>query len=178
MTKCTTDRVEFSRLGRQNIHADFDGGTITSDAGALLLREVDRRLELTEAIDACIADPRDPRYTVHSQQSLIAQRIFAIALGYEDLNDHQSLREDPLMQILTERRVDDQEPLASAPTLSRLENRIRRKDMGRIAEVFVDQFLQAHQTPPERIILDFDATDDRVHGHQEGRFFHGLSTPC
>ena len=169
MTECTADRVEFSSLGRKKIQADFNGGAITSDAGAVLLREMDR----IDAINDAIADPRDPRYITHTQRSMVAQRIFAIALGYEDGNDHQDLRNDPLFQILTDRRVDDEAPLASPPTLSRLENRVRREEMARIAELFVEKFLEAHPTPPEEIILDFDATDDPVHGRQEHRFFHG-----
>ena len=173
MTECTADRVEFSSLGRKKIQADFQGGTISSDAGAVLLREMDRQLGLIDTINDIIADPRDPRYITHSQRSMIAQRIFAIALGYEDGNDHQDLRNDPLFQILADRRVDDEAPLASPPTLSRLENRVRREDMARIAELFVEKFLEAHPTPPEQIILDFDATDDPVHGRQEHRFFHG-----
>ena len=115
MTDCITDRAEFSRLGRKKVQADFDGGTITSDAGAVLLREMDRQLGLIDAINDAVADPRDPRYITHTQRSMIAQRIFAIALGYEDGNDHQDLRNDPLFQILADRPVDDQSPLASPP---------------------------------------------------------------
>ena len=173
MTERTTDRVEFASLGRKKILADFRGGTITSDAGAVLLREMDRKMGLIDAINDAIADPRDPRYITHSQRSMIAQRIFAIALGYEDGNDHQDLRNDPLFQIVADRRVEKDAPLASPPTLSRLENRVGRQDMVRIAELLVEPFLGAHAAPPEQIVLDFDATDDPVHGRQEGRFFHG-----
>jgi len=103
MTDCTTEPLLFSSLKRKSIQADFRGGRLTSDGGALLLREVDRSLGLIDAINACIRDPRNPFCTVHSQRTLLAQRIFGIVLGYEDLNDHQGLREDPLFQVLSER---------------------------------------------------------------------------
>jgi hypothetical protein len=133
MTDCTTEPLRFSSLKRKSIQADFRGGRLTSDGGALLLREVDRSVGLIDAINACIRDPRNPFCTVHSQRTLLAQRIFGIALGYEDLNDHQSLREDPLFQVLSERGVRADRPLASPPTLCRLENRVDRQALGRIA---------------------------------------------
>ena len=173
MTDCTTEALLFSSLKRQNVQADFHGGRLTSDAGGLLLREADRSLGLIDAINACIPDPRHPFFTVHAQRTLLAQRIFGIALGYEDLNDHQSLREDFLFQLLCERGLDKDLPLASPPTLCRLENRVDRKALGRIAEVFVETFIRAHRTPPKELILDFDPTNDPVHGNQEQRFFHG-----
>ena len=104
---------------------------------------------------------------------MLAQRIYAIAMGYEDLNDHQSLRNDPVMQTITEQNREQEKPLASAPTLCRLENRIDRKSLTKIAEVFVEQFIASHKQPPQQLILDFDPTDDEVHGNQQGRFFHG-----
>jgi len=173
MTDCTTQPLLFSSLGSKKIQADFQGGSLTSDAGALLLREVDQRLGLIDALDRCIPDPRNEFFITHHQKTLLAQRIFGIALGYEDLNDHQSLREDPLFQILSERGIKPDLPLASPPTLCRLENRVDRKTLGKIAAVFVDQFIAAHLTPPAEIVLDFDPTDDPVHGQQEKRFFHG-----
>lgn len=173
MTDCTTKPIEFSRLKRKKIQADFHGGTLTSDAGAVLLREVDRGLGLIDAFNRCIPDPRNQNLIVHAQKTLLAQRIFGIALGYEDLNDHQTLREDPLFQTLTERGIDEQLPLASPPTLCRLENRVTRASLVRMAEVFVEQFIASHRQPPPELILDFDATDDPVHGNQAGRFFHG-----
>jgi len=173
MTDCTPEPLLFSSLKRQNIQADFRGGRLTSDGGAVLVREVDRSLGLIDAINACIPDPRHPLFTVHSQRTLLAQRIFGIALGYEDLNDHQSLREDFLFQLLCERGIQTDLPLASAPTLCRLENRVDRKSLGRIAEVFIETFIRSHRTVPEELILDFDPTNDPVHGHQEQRFFHG-----
>jgi hypothetical protein len=173
MTDCTTEPLLFSSLKRQNIQADFGGGRLTSDGGALLLREVDRSLGLIDALNACIPDPRIPFCTVHSQRTLLAQRIFGIALGYEDLNDHQSLREDPLFQVLSERGVRVDRPLASPPTLCRLENRVDRQALGKIAAVFVETFIRSHRAAPEELILDFDPTNDPVHGNQEQRFFHG-----
>jgi len=138
-----------------------------------LLREVDQRIGLIDAIDGCIQDPRDPDAITHTQRAMLAQRILAIALGYEDLNDHQALRTDPLFQVVTDRGIDAEQPLASTPTLWRLEDRVGRQAMVRIVEVFVEQFIASHDGPPEQIILDFDATDDPLHGRQEGRFFHG-----
>jgi hypothetical protein len=165
--------MEFSRLQTKKVQADFDGGTITSDAGAILLREVDKRIGLIDAINTCIPDPRNPDFITHTQRSMLAQRIMAIAQGYEDLNDHQTLREDPLFQVATDRGVNPEIPLASTPTLWRLEDRVDRKAMIKIVEGFIDQFVKSHRTAPPQIVLDFDATDDPLHGQQEGRFFNG-----
>jgi hypothetical protein len=173
MAECIGKSIAFSSQKRRNVAADFDGGQITSDAGAMLLREVDRRLGLVEAIDGCICDPRNPEMIIHEQHTLLAQRIFGIALGYEDLNDHQTLRDDPLFQAATERGIDPEIPLASPSTLCRLENRLRRDDLVKMAAVLVDRFVASHATAPAELVLDFDATDDRVHGGQVGRFFHG-----
>jgi hypothetical protein len=173
MTDCITQPLLFSSLARKKVQADFNGGSLTSDAGALLLRELDRRIGLVDAINHCIPDPRNPFYTIHQQRTMLAQRIFGIALGYEDLNDHQSLREDPLFQIISERGIKDELPLASPPTLCRLENRVNRKALTEIAKVFVEAFIASHTKEPDLLILDFDATDDPVHGNQDRRFFHG-----
>jgi hypothetical protein len=173
MTDCNTQSLLFSSLGSRKIHADFNGGSLTSDAGAVLLREVDKRIGLIDAINRCIPDPRHPFFVVHDQKTMLAQRILGIALGYEDLNDHQSLRYDPLFQIISERGVKDDMPLASPPTLCRLENRVDRKDLVAIAKTYVEAFIASYKEPPEELILDFDATDDRVHGNQDKRFFHG-----
>ena len=173
MTDCNRDALHFSSLGSKPVVADFQGGRLTTDAGALLLREVAQRTGLFDAISAVIPDPRHPVFIVHDQRTMIAQRITAIALGYEDLNDHQTLRVDPALQVAAGKLPQDDLPLASPPTLCRLENRVERKALVKIAEVLVDQFIASHQSPPEHLILDFDATDDRVHGTQEGRFFHG-----
>ena len=173
MTQCNGLPLAFSSLGRKKIHADFAGGHLTSDAGAILLREVDKRLGLIDALAACFSDPRDPAKTRHTLRTLLAQRVFAIAMGYEDLNDHDQLRRDPLVQLLAERPANEQQPLASVSTLCRWENRIDRATLVRMAAVFVQQFIASHKQAPEQLVLDFDATDDPVHGQQEGRFFHG-----
>jgi len=173
MTECNGQAVLFSSLRRQKIEADWNGGSLTSDAGAVLLRETDRRIGLIAALSRCIPDPRNPHFIVHEQRTLLSQRIFGIALGYEDLNDQQSLREDPLFQVVTERGVKKDQPLGSPPTLCRLENRVEREPAFLMNAVFVEQFIRSHATPPEELTLDFDATDDPVHGGQEGRFFNG-----
>jgi hypothetical protein len=173
MTECTRSPIAFSSLGKRKVVADFAGGTITSDGGVLLLRQIERRLRLIERMDAVLPDPRNPNLITHSQVSMLRQRIFAIALGQEDLNDHQTLRVDPLLQLACERTVDADQPLASPPTLCRLENRARRRPLVEAAKVLVEVFIESHKTAPQELILDFDATDDSVHGHQVGRFFHG-----
>lgn len=173
MTECNRQSLLFSNLFRKEIVADFDGGTLTSDAGGLLLREADRRLGLTAALAECITDRRDPAKIEHHVATMLRQRIFGIALGYEDLNDHQTLRDDPLFQVLAEQLPDPAAPLASAPTLCRFENRITRASLARLSGVLVEIFIASFSKPPKELILDFDATDDPVHGNQEKRFFHG-----
>jgi hypothetical protein len=173
MTDCNAESLHFSTLGSKAVVADFQGGRLTTDAGALLLREVADKIGLFDALNAAIPDPRNAVFILHDQRAMIAQRVTAIALGYEDLNDHQSLRADPVLQLSAGKPPEEDLTLASPPTLCRLENRVERKSLVKVAEVFVDQFLAAHPTPPEHLILDFDATDDRIHGKQEGRFFHG-----
>lgn len=174
MTDCNGKPIVFSSLGRQQVVGDFNGGSITSDAGALLLREVDRHLGLIDRLNAAIPDPRDPSRIVHEQRHMLAQRIYGIALGYEDVNDHFTLRNDPLMQAVTGRGVDAGQSLASPTTLGRMENRaVDRKMLFEMSAVLVDAFIASHPEPPEEIVLDFDATDDAVHGKQIGRFFHG-----
>ena len=180
MTDCNRQAVLFSSLKRQEIRADFAGGTLTSDAGGLLLREVDRRLGLVDALTDCLTDPRDPARIQHEQRTMLAQRIFGLALGYEDLNDHDELRHDPLFSVLAEQTPPIGEsgvlraPLASSPTLCRLENRVERKALARMSSVLVEQFIASFDTPPDELVLDFDPTDLPLHGQQEGRFFHGF----
>jgi hypothetical protein len=173
VTDCNRDPLHFSTLGPKAVVADFQGGRLTTDAGALLLREVADRIGLFDALDAAIPDPRNPVFIVHDPRAMIAQRVTAIALGSEDLNDHQDLRADPVLQVAAGEPPEAELPLASPPTLCRLENRVDRKALVKLAEVLVDQFIAAHPTPPGHLTLDFDATDDLVHGKQEGRFFHG-----
>ncbi len=174
MTDCNRDPIVFSSLGTRQVVADFDGGHITSDGGALLLREVDRHLGLIDQLNAALPDPRDPARITHEQRHMLSQRILAIALGHEDLNDHQHLRDDPLMQAVTGRGVDASQPLAGPSTLCRLENRVTdRRVLFDLARVLVEVFIASHTEPPAELVLDFDATDDEVHGHQLKRFFHG-----
>lgn len=174
MTECNRAALSFSSLLRRKISADFDGGRLTSDGGGLLLREVDRRIGLTKKLAECVTDPRDPAKVVHDVRTLLMQRIGGIAMGYEDLNDHDTLRTDPIMQVLAEHAPDvGAQPLASPSTLCRFENRITRQSLTRMSGVLVDLFIASFRRPPKRIVLDFDATDDRVHGDQERRFFHG-----
>ena len=173
MTDCNRDTLDFASIGPKAVVANFAGGRLTTDAGALLLREIGQELGLFDALDRVIPDPRWLPIVVHDQKAMLAQRIVAIALGYEDLNDHQALRRDPALQLAAGKDPDQASPLASPPTLCRLENRVDRKALVKVAEVLVDQFVASHLDPPEHLILDFDATDDPIHGKQEGRFFHG-----
>lgn len=169
MTNCIQDVIEFPGLKHKKLQAEFSGGAISSDGGVLLLRALDQRLGLLQAVDQAIPDPRDPRYIEHSQLSLLRQRVYGLCLGYEDLNDHQSLRGDPAIQTAVNRETE----LGSQSTLCRLEQRMDRSVMSAVHEVLVKQFMDSFETAPEELILDFDATDDRVHGDQQGRFFHG-----
>ena len=169
MPDCTGEKVEFASLGRRTVEAAFEGGDVSSDGGVLLLRKLERRVGLLEAVASVLADPRDPERVTHAMGDLLRQRVFGLCLGYEDLNDHATLRNDVLMQTACERDT----PLASAPTLCRLENRATRAAAWAIHEVIVDRFIASFATPPEELVLDFDATDDPLYGKQEGRFFHG-----
>jgi hypothetical protein len=169
VTNCTQESFEFPAVKRRKVEAEFSGGDISSDGGVLLLRQVDRRLGLLEAVHRALHDPRDSGKVVHSQLSLLRQRVYGLCLGYEDLNDHQALRRDPAIQTAVERDA----VLASQATLCRLEHRMGRQAAVALHQVLVDQFITSHPKPPRKLILDFDATDDRVHGLQEGRFFHG-----
>ncbi len=182
-TQCHTKPLEFEGHGRRRVVADFDGGPITSDAGLLLLRRVEQRLSLFDQVADCFTDHRDPNRIQHSLRTLIAQRIVAIALGYEDLNDHDQLRHDPLMALFSEKgRSNDAAPLAGKSTLNRLElapsdgpDRYHKidHDPEALQALLVELFSQAHPQPPDEIILDLDATDDPLHGEQQDRFFHG-----
>ncbi len=182
-TECTADTLQFQAVGGRAVRARFDGGALTSDGGAVLLREVDRATGILGRFADCFTDHRDPARVTHSVVALVRQRVYGLALGYEDLNDHDALRRDPLLAVLAE--ADDlTAPLAGKSTLNRLElsaatvgGQERYKkitvDHAAIDRHLVTLFLEAHATPPEAIVLDLDATDDPVHGEQEGRFFHG-----
>jgi hypothetical protein len=193
-TQCNSSYLDFPMLGRREIVADFDGGHISSDGGALLLQKVEQLTALIAQFAACFTDHRDPDLIEHPLADLVAQRVYGLALGYEDLNDHDDLRRDPLLAAVVgkldptgraRRRPRDRgKPLAGKSTLNRLEltpvgadadSRYKKitchtQDVERL---FVTLFLQAHPAPPEQIVLDLDATDDPIHGHQLGRFFHG-----
>jgi len=174
MTQSTTEPLSFSSANRRTINVNFEAGVLTNDAGILLLREADRQIGLFDAVDAAIPDPRSPTLTIHNQRTLIAQRILGIADGHEDLNDHDRLRRDPLWQAATDHpEVFGSATLASSPTLCRFENRIDRATNVRLAKILVEQFVASFDASPTELILDFDATDDLVHGQQENHFFHG-----
>jgi len=160
---------EFPGLGRRKIEANFAGGQVSSDGGVMLLRQVDRWLGFTKRLDRILPERRNPLLIQHPQESLLRQRIYGLALGYEDLNDHDSLRHDLLWQTATDRT----EELGSCSTLCRLENRAGRKEAWLIHQVLFEQFVGSFAAPPKELILDFDCTDDRVHGMQVGRAFHG-----
>ena len=169
MTNCTREKIRFTSLNRRSIEAEFTGGEITSDGGVLLLSEMDRKMGLTESVAEVIEDNRRKESCRHDVWSMIRQRVYGIGLGYEDLNDHAQLRKDKGIQT----SVNRDEELASESTLCRFENRADRKLAFRIHKVFVEKFIASFKEAPEELILDFDATDDQIHGNQEGRFFHG-----
>ena len=169
MTNRNRDQLSFPRCKGRAVETDFSGGNVTSDAGVLLLRQADRRLGLTASIARMLSDPRRKASCEHTVLSMLRQRVYGLAAGYEDLNDHDSLRHDLAWQTAVER----DSPAASSPTLCRLENRTDRETAVAIHRVLVEQFIASHPEPPTELILDFDATDDPVHGKQEGRFFHG-----
>ena len=193
-TECKQARFEFHGLFQRKVKARFDGGKITSDAGVLLLREVEQRTGLVAGLAECFRDHRDARLIEHTVEELLGQRIYGLCLGYEDLNDHDQLRTDPMLAVavnkadpLGERRrqaSDRGKALAGRCTLNRLEltgaevdeqERYKKiaMDPDRIDGWMVDAFVESHESAPEEMVLDLDATDDPIHGQQEGRFFHG-----
>src|ERR1022692_3130755 len=183
-TECTQIGFEFHSLRSREIRAQFDGGAITSDAGGLLLREVENRTGILRQFAACFTDYRKADLIDHTLEELVAQRVYGLALGYEDLNDHEELRNDPLLAVLLEKPHPSQEALAGKSTLNRLELTLETAspqesykqialDHAAVDCLLVDVFLEAHREAPQEIILDLDATDDPLHGKQEGRFFHG-----
>lgn len=194
MTQCKPESFEFRTLGRREVVAHFDGGNITTDAGGLMLREVEERTGIVKRFAACFNDYRNPLLIEHPKEDLVAQRVYGLCLGYEDLNDHDELRADPALAVIVGKRDpegkyrqtprDRGKALAGKSTLNRLEltaahvdedERYKKiaMDPEAIDRLMVDHFLDAHDRPPVQIILDLDATDDPIHGHQEGRFFHG-----
>ena len=193
-TQCIREQLEFHALGQRLVTGRFDGGRISSDAGGVLLREVDKRIGVTARVAECFVDHRNPASVEHSVQELVAQRIYGIAIGCEDLNDHEKLRDDAVLALLAgkrdvtgEKRVrarDRGHALASASTLNRMElgepqaaaqDRYKRMvaHLEAFDELLMDLFVESHARAPRELWLDLDATDDPLHGHQEGRFFHG-----
>ena len=193
-TECTAGQLEFHGLGRREVVGRFDGGKISSDSGGLLLREVEQRTHILKRLSGCFVDHREADQIEHSVESLIKQRVMGLALGYEDLNDHDALRHDPLLAVLSDKRDvtgktrkrarDRGCALAGKSTLNRLELTPKNADAASrykkvvacpesMDALLVDVFLESYDSAPEEITLDVDATDDPLHGHQEGRFFHG-----
>src|ERR1700680_2312766 len=182
MTECIEDRFEFASGGStRKVVAEFSGGTISSDGGGLLLQETDARMNLLARFSQCFIDGRNPILTDHSVEQMVRQRVYALALGYEDLNDHDQLRQDPLLGLMAGKAEPGTEPLAGKSTLNRMElgtgmpNRYRKITFWRdsVDELLVNVFLEAHATAPEQIVLDIDTTDMALHGNQEGKFYHG-----
>ena len=161
--------IDFGRLGRRVVEGRFDGGSMTSDAGVLMLSALDRKLGLLDAASQCIADPRNPLLITHGVRDMLRQRVYGLALGWQDLNDHAALRCDVAMQTA----VGVQREVASAPTLCRLESWADRASAVRLHRLLVEKFIASFNTAPEELVLDFDATDNPLYGQQEGRFFHG-----
>ena len=180
MTECNQSSFGFEACGSRDIVARFDGGTISSDGGSLLLRETDKRLNLLARLAGCFLDARNQDLVEHSVLEMVSQRVYGLALGYEDLNDHEQLRTDPLFAILSGRQELDK-PLAGKSTLNRLELGTGERDRYKkitfwkegVDDLLVSLFLESHSRPPEEIVLDVDTTDLPLHGRQEGRFFHG-----
>jgi len=172
MTECSTEITLFP-LSQKPVTIRNDGGALTSDAGALLLRQLDDRLGLTRRLAGCVVDRRERGKVRHEVLSLLRQRIYQIALGYEDCNDADRLRSDPALKLAVGRAPTEAD-LASQPTLSRWENAVGWRECWRLSEALLECYLQRHRKrPPRRLVLDVDATDDETHGHQQLAFFHG-----
>jgi hypothetical protein len=181
MTECSELRFAFATEGRREMVAEFSGGRISSDGGALLLRETDQKMKMLSRFSRCFLDGRDPDLIEHSVEQMLAQRVYGLALGYEDLNDHEQLRHDPLLRVVAGKAEPDKEALAGKSTLNRMDlgdgtpDRYKKITFWRdaIDELMVEMFLEAHTAVPEQIVLDIDTTDFALHGEQEGRFYHG-----
>lgn len=181
MTECNQQSFGFEEHFSREVRAQFDGGQQSSDGGALLLREADRRLNLVSRFAGCFVDGRDGGRIDHTVDQMVAQRTYGIALGYEDLNDHEQLRHDPLLAVLSGRK-DPETALAGKSTLNRLELSTKKPDRYKkivchedeIDRLMVEVFIESHSTAPAQVVLDLDSTDFAIHGHQEGRFFHGF----
>jgi Transposase DDE domain group 1 len=165
--------LHLAPVGAKAVDLAFDGGRLSSDAGLVLLKDIDAQLGLTRHLAAVLSDSRDPRRVKFTQQDLLTQRVFQIAAGYEDANDSNTLRDDPIFKLLLNRLPETGAPLASQPTMSRFENRVSRSELYRMARVLLDQFIASYATPPTVIVLDVDDTEDRVHGQQEQARYDG-----
>src|SRR5574341_631122 len=165
--------LHLASVGTKAVDLDFDGGRLSSDAGVVLLKDIDQQLGLTRHLAAVLSDPRDPRRIHFTLEDLIKQRVFQIAAGYEDANDSNPLRHDPICKLLLDRLPETGAPLASQPTLSRFENRVSRPALYRLALEWLHQFLTSYATPPQVIVLAVDETEDPVHGGQEHARYDG-----
>ena len=179
MTECNREVFSFASHFSRRLEVSFTAGQVSTDGGALLLRQADGKIGLLKRVASCFTDRRSPLPIQHQLGEMLSQRIYGLALNYEDLNDHEQLRHDPLMAVLAGRRKLE-EPLAGKSTLNRLElpggsNRYRKIDYApeKIDALLVDAFIESRARQPERIVLDLDATDIPLHGHQPERFFHG-----
>src|SRR3989441_9098788 len=173
MVYSTPEQLSFYPVAGHTVRADFEGGTLSSDFGVLLLRGIDRQIGLTARLAAAIHDTRHPSYIDHPLRDLLAQRIYQIASGYADGNDANSLRHDPLFKLSLERPpLEPAQDLASAPTFSRLEHSVDRKDLYRLTHALVDHFIASYPEPPASIVLDLDHSDDQTHGQQEFAFYN------
>lgn len=168
-TNCSTKNFDFPQVKKRKVVANFNGGDITSDAGCLYLQQAENKLNLLSSVAKIFPDNRDKSKITHLMLSMLKQRIFGIALGYEDLNDHEFLRKDVAFQT----SINEDGVLASSSTLCRLEQKANRNIAVEINKIFVEKFIESHETPPKELIIDFDATDDIVHGTQEGKAFNG-----
>ena len=184
MTECTGDGFVFEGRGRRQVVARFDGGDVSSEGGAILLREAESKVGVLKRFGECFRDGRRAERVRHSIEEMVTQRVLGLCLGWEDLVDHDDLRRDPLLATLVGKREPKKELLASSSTLNRLElgaeaveesERYKKisLDFDAVDRLLVQAFLESYDEPPGEILIDFDATDDPLHGHQEGRFFHG-----
>src|SRR3989440_11827496 len=165
--------LHLAPVGAKAVDLDFDGGRLSSDAGVVLLKDIDDQLGLTRALAAVLSDPRDARRIHFTPEDLLKQRVFYIAAGYEDANDANTLRDDPIFKLMLDRLPESGASLASQPTISRFENRVSRPALYRMALVLLEQFITSYSKPPKVIVLDVDDTEDRVHGQQEQARYDG-----
>ena len=179
MQEYTKQLMLFKEISDKNVEVDFNGGEVSSDAGLLFLRETESRVGIINRIADVLYDKRHPSYVKHELLQLLTQRVFQIAAGYEDSNDSNDLRDDPILKIACEKQPESGTPLASQPTMCRFENAPTRSDLYRIAQVFLDVFIGSYDSPPEGIIIDLDDTEDPTHGAQQLTLFNGYyNTHC